>query len=76
MGRASIGAADLLDAPRSRIIEVIGLQRKGILSERNGDKARFAKQRHSKILLRKSLRDVWKAMSLENKTKTIRAELR
>jgi hypothetical protein len=44
------------------------------VSERNGDKARFAKQRQSKLLRRKRLREAWKAMSLENKTRTIQAK--
>jgi hypothetical protein len=46
------------------------------VSARNGDKARFAKQRQSKLLQRKRLREAWKAMSLESKTKTIQAEPR
>jgi hypothetical protein len=46
------------------------------VSERNGDKARFAKQRDGKILRRKRLREAWKAMSLENTTRTIQTERR
>jgi hypothetical protein len=48
--------------------------KEGIVSERNGDKARFGKQRQSKLLRRKRLREAWKAMSLENKTRTVQAE--
>jgi alpha-ketoglutarate-dependent taurine dioxygenase len=44
------------------------------VSEKHGDKARFAKQRQNKILRRKRLREVSKAVSLENKTKAIPAE--
>jgi hypothetical protein len=39
------------------------------VSERRGDKARFAKQRQSKILRRKRLREAWKTMNLEGKTR-------
>lgn len=35
------------------------------MSETHGDKAGFAKQRQSKILRRKRLREYWKALSLE-----------
>jgi hypothetical protein len=48
--------------------------KEGIVSQRNGDKARFGKQRQSKLLRRKRLREAWKAMSHENTTTTIQAE--
>jgi hypothetical protein len=49
-------------------------EKEGIVSERHGDKARFAKQRQSKILRRKRLRELSKALTLEKKTPTIQAE--
>jgi hypothetical protein len=53
-----------------------GLAGEGIVSETHGDKARFAKQRHSRLLRRKRLREMRKAMSLGNRTRTIQAEPR
>jgi len=49
------------------------LAKEGIVSEKNGDKARFGKQRQSKLLRRKRLREAWKAVSLENKTRAVQA---
>ena len=46
------------------------------MSETHGDKARYAKQRQSRILRRKRLREARKAMSLENKTRTMQAKPR
>lgn len=48
-------------------------QRRELCRKNYGDKARFAKQRHSQILRQKRLREVWQAMSLEDKTRTIQA---
>jgi hypothetical protein len=34
----------------------------GIMSQRNGDKSRFGRQQYSKIILRKKMRDLRKAL--------------
>ena len=49
----------------------IGLKREGTVSERNGDKARFGRERKRKILERGRIRDLWKA--LENKPARIKS---
>ena len=41
------------------------------MSQRNGDKARFGRERHRKILRRKRTRELRKVLGLENKTTRI-----
>jgi hypothetical protein len=41
------------------------------VSEKHGDKARFGKQRNSRLLRRKRLRELWKPLNLENKPEII-----
>ena len=44
------------------------------MSEKHGDKARFGRQRQSKILRGKRLRKLTKSLSLESTTSTIQTE--
>jgi hypothetical protein len=43
------------------------LTKEGIVSEKNGDKSRFGQERRRKILRRKRVRELRKALGLENK---------
>jgi hypothetical protein len=45
-----------------------GTLKEAFMSQRNGDKARFDRQRKKKSLHRKRIRDLRKVLALQNKT--------
>jgi hypothetical protein len=76
MWRLSIGSADRLDAPRFRIIEVIGSLRKELYRNEMVTKPGLPNNSIARFSRGSDFEKCGRQMSLENKTRTIRAETR